>query len=116
MPSLFLKRLVLAAALAVMPLEGVAAAMAALVCHGDAQAHATHENGGHDRSTKNEPHHDDGGISGADAYHLCCHYTASAPSAITAPTALPDFPVRSFAPDFLHDRYFPDQPQRPPLA
>lgn len=116
MSTRWLKRLVLAAALAVMPLQGVAAAMSVLACHGDAQAHAMHEGGGHDHDTKPDSHHNDSGGTGAGTYHLCCHYTVTAPSAITLPPALPDFPVRVFAPDLLHDLYFPDQPQRPPLA
>ena len=45
MPSLWLKKLVLAAALAVMPLQGVAAALSALLCHGEAQTHAAHAGG-----------------------------------------------------------------------
>ena len=119
--SLWLKKLVLAAALAVMPLQGVAAAMAALVCHGDAQAHAMHEsamheNSGNEHGAQHAGHDDDGGTTGYNAYHLCCHYTVTAPSAITLPAALPAFPIRAFAPDPLHDLFFPDQPQRPPLA
>jgi len=114
--SIWLKKLVLAAALAVMPLQGVAAAMATLVCHGDAQAHATHESSGQGHGSHPYEDQDGGNTTGYNAYHLCCHYTASAPSAMTVPTALPDFPVRSYAPDILHDRYFPEQPQRPPLA
>jgi hypothetical protein len=119
--SLWLKKLVLAAALAVMPLQGVAAAMAALVCHGDAQVHAKHEStmhesGGHNHGTQNDVHNNDDGTTGYNAYHLCCHYTVTAPSAVMLPAALPDFPIRAFAPDPLHDLFIPDRPQRPPLA
>ena len=116
MSALWLKRLVLAAALAVMPLQGVAAAMATLVCHGDAQAHAMHESGGHEHGAQHAGHDDEGGTTGYNAYHLCCHYTVAAPSAVMLPAALPDFPIRAFAPDPLHDLFIPDQPQRPPLA
>jgi hypothetical protein len=116
MSSIWLNRLVVAAALAVMPLQGVAAAMAFLVCHGDPQAHATHESGGHEHDAQHDSRHDDGGTTGDSSFHLCCHCTVSAPSAITLPTALPDFPIRSFVPDSLHDLFVPDQPQRPPLA
>ena len=99
-----------------MPLQGVAAAMSVLLCHGEAQAHAMHESGGHDHGPKHDDRHDDGSGAGFGNYHLCCHYTVTAPSAITLPAALPDFPTQSFAPDSLHDPYFPEQPQRPPLA
>lgn len=113
---LWLKKLVLAAALAAMPLQGVAAAMSVLLCHGDAHAHAIHESGGPDHGPTHDSHHDDGSGAGVGNYHPCCHYTVTAPSAITLPAALPDFPIRAFAPDSLHDPFFPDQLQRPPLA
>jgi hypothetical protein len=116
MSALWLKRLVLAAALAVIPLQGVAAAMAVLVCHGDAQAHAAHQDDGHDHPAQHDGHHDGGGTSADNSYHPCCHLTVSAPSAVLVPAALPDFLVRAFAPDPLHDLFVPNQPQRPPLA
>jgi hypothetical protein len=114
MSEIWLKRLLLAAALAVMPLQGVAAAMAALVCHGDAQAHAALE-GVHDHGAQPD-NHQDGGTTGDNSDHLCCHVTVSGPPAVTLPAALPDFPIRAFVPDSLHDLFVPDQPQRPPLA
>jgi len=120
MPSLWLKKLVLAAALAVMPLQGVAAALSALLCHGEAQTHAAHAGSGHDHDSHQDGHHDkhsgDDGAAGSSVYHLCCHYTVSAPAAVTLPVSLPDFPVRAFVPDPLHDLFVPDRPQRPPLA
>jgi len=120
MLSLWLKKLVLAAALAVMPLQGVAAALSALLCHGEAQTHAAHAGGGHDHDSHQDGHHDkqqgDDGAASNSIYHLCCHYTVSAPAAVTLPVSLPDFPVRAFVPDPLHDLFVPDRPQRPPLA
>lgn len=110
----WLKRLLLAAALAVMPLQGVAAAMSALVCHGDAQAHAAHQSG-HDPGARHDDHQD-GGMTGDNSDHLCCHVTVSVPSTVTLPAALPDLPIRALVPDSLHDLFVPDQPQRPPLA
>jgi hypothetical protein len=35
---------------------------------------------------------------------------------VTLPAALPDFPVRAFAPESLHDLFVPELPHRPPLA
>ena len=120
MPSLWVKKLVLAAALAVMPLQGVAAALSVLLCHGEAQTHTAHAGGGHDHDSHQDGHHDkqqgDDGVAGNSVYHLCCHYTVSAPAAVTLPVSLPDFPVRAFVPDPLHDLFVPDRPQRPPLA
>ena len=115
-----IRKFVLAAALAVMPLQGVAATLSALLCHGDAQMHAVHDPDGHDHGSHHDGHHnshqDDGGSTGNAVFHLCCHYTVSAPPIVTIPAMVPDFPVRAFVPDPLHDLFFPDQPQRPPLA
>ena len=111
-----MRTLVLAAAFAVMPLQGVAAAMSVLLCHGDMQAHVIHEGSSHDHAPNPDGHHDDSGGPGVGNYHLCCHYTVTAPPVFTPPAALPDFPIRAFVPDSLHDLFVPDQPQRPPLA
>ena len=122
MSALTLKRLVLAAALVVMPLQGMAATLAVLICHGDAKAHAMHEQPSHDHDA-GAAHHDhdatdsrDGGASGNALFHLCCNLTAVAPPIAAQPAAPAEFPLRALAPDSLHDLYFPDQPQRPPLA
>jgi hypothetical protein len=116
------KKIVLLLAFLVMPMQGVAATLAVLVCHGDAGTHAMHEQPGHDHDA-GTAHHDhgaadnrDGGASGSALYHLCCNLTAVAPPIAALPAAPADFPVRALAPDPLHDLYFPDQPQRPPLA
>ena len=113
----WLNKLVLAAALAVMPLQGVAATLSVLLCHVDTQAHA---GDGHDHSSQPADHHDqhpadDDAGSGAP-YHLCCNFTVATPEAVTLVVALPDFPVLAFTPDPLHDLFVPDRPQRPPLA
>jgi hypothetical protein len=126
MSSSWIRKWVLAAALAVMPLHGIAATLTVLVCHGDAQTHATHASAshGHDESQHHAAHQhgngaadsDDGSATGSSSVHLCCNLTASAPPSMTVPTALPAFPVQTFVLDSLHDLFFPDQPQRPPLA
>lgn len=108
------RKLVLVLALAVMPLQGVAATLSVLLCHGDAQAHAMHTQDEH--SMHHYGHPDEGGATGNSAYHLCCNITASAPPVMTLPAVPPDFPVRALAPDPLHDLFVPEQPQRPPLA
>ena len=113
--SLGLKNLVLAAALLVMPLQGVAATLSVLLCHGDAQIHATHVNGGHDRGTYQHSDQDEDSATGNSAFHPC-HNTVSAPLVVTLLAAAPDFPVRAFMPYPLHDLFVPEQPQRPPLA
>ena len=120
MLSPWLKQLVLAAALAVMPLQGVAATLSALLCHGEAHAHAMHAGDSHDHDAHQDGHHGnpqgDDGTTSHSVYHLCCHFTVSAPAAVTLTVSLPDFPMRAYAPDPLHDLFVPDRPQRPPLA
>jgi len=118
MLSLWLKKLVLAAALAVMPLQGIGATLSVLLCHGEALTHSAHAGGSDHAHHDGHPdkHPGDDGTAGSSVYHLCCHYTVSAPAAVTVPVSLPDFPVRAYAPDPLHDLFVPDRPQRPPLA
>lgn len=113
--SLWLKTVVLAAALLVMPLQGIAATLSVLLCGGEAQMHAMHANGGQDRGTLQENNQDEGGASGNSAYHPCQN-TVSAPLFVTSLAAAPDFPVRAFAPDRSPKLFFPEQPDRPPLA
>jgi hypothetical protein len=114
--SLSLKRFVLAAALVAVPLQGIAATLSALLCHGEAQAHVMHASHAGDRTMVGDSGPDDGGIGGDLASHPCCHNVVSAAPIAAAPAAPPDFRVRAFAPDLLHDLFVPDRPQRPPLA
>ena len=120
MLSIWLKKLILAAALAVMPLQGVAATLSVLLCHGEAQTHSAHAGGDHNHVAHQDRHLDqhqgDDGAAGSSLFHLCCNYTVTAPSDVTLPVSLPEFPVRAYALDPLHDLYVPDRPQRPPLA
>jgi hypothetical protein len=113
------KKLVLALALAVMPLQGVAATLSVLSCYDHAQAHAMHAQDTHDdpeHSMHHDGHPDESGATGHSAHHLCCNVTASAPPFMN-PAAVPsDFRVRAFVPDSLPDLFVPEQPQRPPLA
>lgn len=110
------KKLALVLALAVMPLQGVAATLSILLCHGDAKMHAEHTDGGHDQGAHHDGQHDEGGAPESPIYHLCCNLTASASPVVSMPAVLPDFPVQAFVPDPLHDLFIPDRPQRPPLA
>jgi hypothetical protein len=110
------RKLVLVLALAVMPLQGVAATLSVLLCHGHAQAQAMHAQDDPEHSMHHDGHPGEGGATGHSAYHLCCNVTASAPPVMTLATVPPDFSVGTFAPDPLYDLFVPEQPQRPPLA
>jgi hypothetical protein len=114
-------RLVLAAALTVLPLQGVAATLSVLLCHGDAQMHTAHGHGNDAGASDHDQHAGDqheGGNAPANStnYHPCCHYTASAPADLTPQALSADFPVLTPARDTLHDLFVPERPQRPPLA
>lgn len=114
--SLLLKKLVLATALLVMPLQGIAATLSVLLCHGDVQAHVIHANDAADGAMHGDGQPDDGGTGGNAAFHPCCHNVFSAATLGATLAARPEFPVRAFAPDAVHALFFPELPQRPPLA
>jgi hypothetical protein len=117
--TIWFRKLVLVLAFGVMPLQGIAATLSVLYCHGDAQAHTAHADDGHNHVAHHDGHHNsnpDGGTGGHTAYHLCCNVTMSAPPIMTYVAVPTYFPVLAFVPDPLHDLFFPDQPQRPPLA
>ena len=114
------KKIVLLLAIAVLPLQGIAATLSVLLCHGEGHAHAMHAQDGHDHGAhdqaRQDTHHDSAGANGDLTYHLCCHHTLSGVPVVTLPPAMPDFPLLAMAPKPLHDLYFPDRPQRPPLT
>jgi hypothetical protein len=110
------KSLVLAAALLVMPLQGIAATLTYLLCHGETKAHGMHSPGSADRGAHQGAPQDEGDTSSYVAHNPCCNHSVSAPPIAKLPAALPDFPVQALAPDLLHDLFLPDRPQRPPLA
>ncbi|HXF65216.1 MAG TPA: hypothetical protein VNK67_00765 [Burkholderiales bacterium] len=110
------RRFVLLLALAVLPLQGLAAALPSVACHGDAQLHAAHASGASGHEAHEGGAVPDGSAPPDSTYHLCCHYSVSAPLVATLPADAPDFQVRTVAPDPLHDLFVPEQPDRPPLA
>jgi len=113
--SVGLKQLLLVAVLLVMPLQGFAAALANLLCHPAAQVHAVHANGGEDRGAHQDGDQDQDRTGGNSVWHSF-HGTVFAAPVAALPATARDFPVRASAPDLLHDLFFPEQPQRPPLA
>ena len=114
--SPWLKTLVLAAALLVMPLQGIAATLTYLLCHGETKAHGMHSPDSADRSAYQGAPRDEGDTSSNVAHNPCFNHIVSAPPVANLPAALPYFPVQALAPDPLHDLFLPDRPQRPPLA
>ena len=113
--SSWVKKLVLMLAIAVMPLQGIAATLSVLLCHGETETRAMHTQDGHDHGTHQPGQQDDAGPSGDLTYHLCCHHTVSGVPVLTLHPAMADFSMLTAAPQPLHDLFFPDRPQRPPL-
>ena len=111
----WMNKLVLVLAIAVMPMQGIAATLAAVLCSGEAQTFAMHEQDGHDHGTQHHSQNDDGSTSDQIS-HLCCHHVVSGVLVSMPPPAIPDFPALTSAPQLLHDLFLPDRPQRPPLA
>lgn len=110
------RKLVLALAFAVMPLQGVAATLSVLLCHGEAPAPAMNDQDSHDHGAPHGNSQDEGGTTGDAPYQLCYNITVSALPIMTLPTVVPEFSVRAFVPEPLYDPFVPDRPQRPPLA
>lgn len=117
-----LQRIMLAALLCTLPVQGFAAALASLTCkpigdHAtiDAQAHV------HDATAASDAYessaHDAGYEHSGDIGHTCCHHfsSAAAPS-VEAVLAPRDFPSYSSTVPVLTPLYFPELPQRPPRA
>ena len=109
-------------ALAVMPFQGLAEAVAAMLCHSEMGAH----------SVQVEPHHPGNGTAVHDHEHAnkaspdgaldnhtddpCCHLAISGlpVSGVLLPTS--EFPVLASARDPLQSSVFLELPQRPPLV
>jgi hypothetical protein len=114
----WIKQFVLALAIVVMPIQGIAAGLASVICHGesDLQATATHDHESHSHSGHENGNHDDGAATGDTPSHLCCHHTVSGIPTMIVSGITPEFQVLATAPALLHDLFLPDRPQRPPLA
>lgn len=106
----------LAAALMVMPLQGIAATLSVLLCHSKIRAHLMQADTAGSGATHGESQSNDAGTGGGPAYHPCCHNMVSAMPCAAPPASLLQAPVRVFAPDAFHHLFFPDRPDRPPLA
>jgi hypothetical protein len=118
------RQYVLLLALLVLPVQGMAAALSALVCsghegaaHGVSQASDAHEHAVlHDTGVAHD--HFAGGSektgSTDHANHLCCHHFAS--SAPGAVEKIPDADLSVYVPalSLLATLFVPEKPQRPP--
>ena len=122
MPLRF-RRLVLMLLLVLVPLQGTASVVHALVCvpgeHAgtpSAHVHDGHGHGSHDHGTGHGQPNDFGGGSAEHASHQCCHHFSSAAAPPAANTGDSDVPVFQSSISLLETLFFPEQPQRPPRA
>lgn len=111
------KKVVLLAVLLVLPLQGMASALAVLLCHTEApdQVVHMHDHGAIESSAHHSDHQHDGNAAGGHSDHFCHHLGFTLP-AIGVTTVAPKLP-RLISPVIpLHSLFVPEQPQRPPLA
>lgn len=105
--------------LALLPLQGTAAALSHAVCvEGSGMTHAMDTGHSHDGPAAGDHRHgqDEGDSSTAQSNHLSCHLTASAIPSFTVATAADiGWVYQPAAPSAL-PLFFPEQPQRVPLA
>lgn len=114
--SVWCKRILLAVALVVLPMQGIAVGLSFLACHGDSDLHAVHNHDGHGNGSHEHDSHDHGNSTSDAPSHLCCHLTVSGIPAVTPTAFMPDPAALNSEPRLLHDLFLPDRPQRPPLA
>jgi hypothetical protein len=113
------RRLVVFALLAWLPLQSVAQPALMLACGIDGGASSGIAASG-DANEHEHPCHgggDEGSSGGAQLLlHGCCHNVAFVSPAIAAmPAEAPRAPREAAPPPYAY-RFFPDQPKRPPLA
>ena len=105
--------------LGLLPLQTAAAVLSHMLCAQDAGITQTLDGGhSHDGTAGGSQHHshDDTDAGNASNSHLSCHLTASGiPSLTVAPTTDISWVYRPAAPAAVL-LFFPEQPQRVPLA
>jgi hypothetical protein len=123
----WLTRLLLALALAGMPLQGIAETLSAVFCvphmHGTgveiehAHAHANHQHDLHPHGAMHQESDasDVGGAQGS-ADHACCPIVVSGLPPSAEIMAMPKLIERALAPEISRYCVFLKLPQRPPLA
>jgi hypothetical protein len=126
-----IKRFTLLVFLLVFPLQGLAAAIAPVLClgggshhdatHGGttAHAHGSHDHGSHGHDSP-APAHEHGkaepSTSGDSTGHMECHHVFSGVPVAFPRLPTPDLPVFQAAISSAVTLYVPELPQRPPRA
>lgn len=105
------RKIVLLLALLALPLNGIAATLAAPPCHAEHQANAVAH---HDGSGTLQQH--DSNASNAFSGHFYCQNIVSGMPVAAPSTVIPDYPSFQGSIFVLSSLFVPEQPQRPPLA
>ncbi len=121
MPPVFKlgRRILVLALLLVMPLQGFAASLSHLLCSSSSAIEKTissHHHGGDSNDVTSHEHNDSGSSNDSHAGHLSCHQLSSALQGVAVTVCAGNLSV--FVPTIfvLPSLFFPEQPQRPPLA
>jgi hypothetical protein len=104
-------KIVLLLALVMLPLNGMAATLAALSCHAGQPANTVVHHGGSGTSQQN-----DSTANNAFSGHFCCHNIVSGMPVAAVNAVIPDYPQFEASISPLPGLFIPEQPQRPPLA
>lgn len=110
------KRFILMLALAVMPLQGVAAVFTAMTCLAGQSERVVQEAPAEAGHGLDAQHDETGGGTVSQTDHFNCHLVVSGLPGQSPQEVMPHIAVRGFLHHFLYDPFFPDRPQRPPLA
>ena len=110
----WIRRLLVAVAILVMPLQAVAIATTFVQCHEQAVASIVAHDHQHERGATH--HHDsseEGTPGTTPGQHLCGHFVLHAPVSFNVGTQ-PQFPDWSAAAAFSYTPHVPEHPRRPP--
>lgn len=115
--AFWLKKFVLLSLLVVMPLQGIAAAIAAVDCDGKEPQRAAHDFGINAAEERvGAPTADDSVAPGGILGGACCHQLGANAPVILVSASAPELPGWLLPAYDLLDLFIPEQPQRPPLT
>lgn len=113
------RKLVLLIALALIPVQGIAATISPLLCRNDAAGHGAppvNAVDGHDHGARYDARQSDGGTASAQVDHPCCHPASCWLPSVTPSAGTPPFPAWIAVLDLPQSLHFPELYGRPPLA
>lgn len=113
----WLKKFILLSLLVVMPLQGIAAEIAAVNCDGKEPQRAAHDFGlNAGEESAGAPTNDDSVAPGVKLGGDCCHQLGANAPVILVSASAPELPGWLLPAYDLLNLFIPEQPQRPPLT